>query len=246
MNGIKILVADSTDDFREALSKTLQGQFRVRACHEGTQALEMLCTFIPDILILDMMLPGLDGITLLQKAAQKGIRPHVIATTNYFSDYMAEAASRFQVCYMMRKPCSPEACAARITDITQHLSLSLAPKSDHRAAVANVLIHLGVPAKLKGYGYLREGIMLFSKDISQPVTKELYPAVAEKFNCTGEQVERAIRSAIQNAYKSGDQEAWRLFFPDVTHDGHHCPTNSEFIARLTEVLMLEDDGDLRS
>lgn len=241
MNGIKILVADSTDDFCAALSQTLQGQYRVRACQEGTQALEMLCTFLPDILILDMMLPGLDGITLLQRAAQRGIHPHVIATTNYFSDYMAEAASRFQVCYMMRKPCSAEACAARITDITQHLSLTFAPKADLRAAAANVLIHLGVPAKLKGYGYLREGIVLFSRDVSQPVTKELYPAVAGKFGCTGEQVERAIRGAIQNAYKSGDNEAWRVFFPECSRDEQHCPTNSEFIARLTAALMLEEN-----
>lgn len=237
MNNLKVLVADSTEEFCRTLAKALQGQYRIKTCQEGTKTLEILRTFVPDVLILDMMLPGLDGITLLQQAAQQGMHPMVLAMTNYFSEYIADAAGRFNVCYMMRKPCSAEACAARVADITRQLACSSIPREDPRTACTNLLLHLGIPAKLKGYGYLREGIILFARDVSQPVTKELYPAIGAQFDSTGEQVERAIRSAIQNAWRERDREAWQQYFPD----SDKCPTNSEFIARLADVLLLESE-----
>jgi two-component system response regulator (stage 0 sporulation protein A) len=221
------------------LSEALQGSYSIRTCHEGTQALEMLRMFAPDILILDMMLPGLDGITLLQRASEQGLNPTVIAMTNYCSEYISSAAGRFHVSYMMRKPCEAEACAARIMDISQNLMVSAAPKTDPRTQISNILLQLGLSAKLKGYAYLREGILLFSRDATQLITKELYPAIGAKFGSSRDRVERAIRSAIQNAWKNRDHEKWNCLFARSGGYGGRCPTNSEFIARLTDHLMLD-------
>lgn len=238
MNNLKLLVADSAEAFCNALVEKLQDRYNVRACRDGARAQELLQVFAPDILILDMMLPGLDGITLLQRAAQQGLHPAVIAMTNYCSEYMAEAAGRFNVCYMMRKPCSPDACAERTEDIARQLMVTAAPKADPRTSVSNVLLQLGFSAKLKGYGYLREGILLFAEDMSQLVTKELYPAIGAKFYSSGDRVERAIRSAIQSAWESRTGELWTFFFARAEAGTDRCPTNSEFIARMADFLLL--------
>lgn len=242
MSHLKILIADSADDFCTQLAQKLQERYNVRTCRDGIRAQELLATFVPDIWILDMLLPGLDGITLLQRAQQQGLHPAVIAMTGYCSEYMAESAGRFRVCYMMRKPCSPEACAERIEDIALQTVATSAPKADPRTQVSNVLLQLGFSAKLKGYGYLREGVLLFAKDTSQLVTKELYPAIGAKFSSCGERVERAIRSAIRQAWENGEAERWRCYFAQTDAGADRCPTNSEFIARIADHLLLEKEA----
>jgi len=241
MNHLKLLVADSEEGFCSTLEENLRGQYHIKTCHDGTQALEILRLFTPDILILDMMLPGLDGITLLQRASEQGLNPSVIAMTNYCSDYISSAAGRFHVSYMMRKPCEVDACAARIMDISQNLQSSAAPKTDLRTQISNMLLQLGLSTKLKGYAYLREGILLYSQNATQMVTKELYPAIGAKFCSSRDRVERAIRSAIQNAWKNRDNRVWHHYFACPEGLACHCPTNSEFIARLTDYLMLDSE-----
>lgn len=238
MNKLKLLVADCEEAFCTELTDLLQGQYIIKTCVDGAQALELMNTFLPDILVLDMMLPCIDGITLLQKAAQQGLHPTVIIMTSYYSDYISSAAGHFDVCYMMRKPCSADACAARISDISQNILVSSVPKADSRTQISSVLLQLGLSAKLKGYAYLREGILLFAQDMTQMVTKELYPAIGAKFSSSRDQVERAIRSAIQSAWKNRDNEIWRRYFTLADGDHIHCPTNGEFIARLADYLLL--------
>lgn len=240
MSKLKVLIADSAEDFCCALQKNLEENYLVKVCRDGIRAQETLQLFSPDILVLDMLLPGLDGITLLQQAARLGCQPMVIATTGYCSSYITEAAERMGVSYLMRKPCSAEACAQRVEDLAQNLRFSAPPKADPRTLVSNLLLQLGFSAKLKGYGFLREGILLFAGDTEQAVTKELYPAVAQLFHSTGERVERAIRSAIQSAWETGSRQLWRSFFAGA--DGElQCPTNSEFIAAVTDRLLLEKE-----
>ena len=91
MDRKKLLIAEGTEDFRAALTDSLRGAFHLRECGDGNLAMEMLRRFQPDILVLDLMLPGLDGISLLQMAAAAGIRPMVLATTRFVSDYVLEA-----------------------------------------------------------------------------------------------------------------------------------------------------------
>lgn len=242
MSRLKVLIAESAEDFSAALADILQEDYQVRLCRDGIRAQEALQLFRPDILVLDMLLPGVDGISLLQQATALAQPPVILATAGYYSNYIVESAERMGVSYLMRKPCSAEGCAHRIKDLARLLVSSPAPKADPRTLVSNLLLQLGFSAKLKGYGFLREGILLFAQDTKQAVTKELYPAVAQLFGSTGERVERAIRCAIQSAWQSGPHAPWSSFF-DNENAQLSCPTNGEFIARVADRLLLEKELD---
>ena len=228
----KLLIADASEEFRLALADILRGTYTVRLCHEGNQTLEALCSGKPDILVLDLMLPGLDGITLLQKAAEAGVQPMVLATTRFINDYVVEAVERLGVGYVMVKPCDVHAVAARIADMHQHLKAPAVSRPDQRTIVSNMLLTLNVPAKLKGYACLREAILEAVRDPAQQVTKELYPKVAKRCDGNPVQVERIMRTAIASAWERRDEAVWRMFFRPNQHGQLERPTNAAFISTL--------------
>ena len=232
----KLLIADPCDDFRNALADALQSTYRVRTAADGVQCQALLQTFLPDILMLDLMLPGLDGITLLQKAAQEGIRPMVLATTRYLSDYTLSALERLGVSYVMVKPCDIGAAVSRIADLSQPLNVPAPTLADPQASICGILLRLGISSKLRGYRYLREAIALMATDPGQSITKELYPAVAAATGATAAQVERSIRSAVGSAWEHHDRQIWQLYFPQDARGSIPRPTNAAFICRLADDL----------
>lgn len=230
----KLLIADPSEDFRNALVQAFRGAYTVRATAEGEQALNLIQNFQPDILLLDLMLSGIDGITLLQRSAELGIYPKTLAITRYLSDYMLEAAQRLGVGYIMVKPCDISAVIARVTDLTQALVLPPATHADPKSSVTNLLLRLGIPTKLRGYGYLREAIVLMARKPDQSITKELYPTVASMCAATAVQVERSIRSAITTAWSRRDSQTWQLYFPGEGLPCANRPTNATFICQLAD------------
>lgn len=238
MEKTKILIADAAEEFCRALTRVLGNTYRVRCCQDGNAALQILQTFRPDICVLDLMISGLDGITLLQKIAQKGFRPVVLATTRYISEYILGSAERLNVGYLMVKPCDPAAVATRVADMTQRIRLPLFAHPEPRAQVSNMLLSLGVPTKLRGYGYLREAVLLMAKQPAQSITKELYPAVAAGCGATAAQIERSIRSAVKNSWQRQDDTTWQMYFPTGDAGNHRPPTNSEMITCLADRLRL--------
>ena len=244
MEGLKLLIAEGTEDFRLALADALRGAYTLRECCDGIQALEMMRTFRPDVVVLDLMLPGLDGITLLQRAVGDALHPVVLATTRFHNDYVVEAAQELGVAYIMVKPCDVQAAVARLEDLRQRIHMPVVVRQDPVDYVSNVLISLGIPTKLRGYGYLRESILLMAKDPTQSITKVLYPGVAEIYKKENDRIdakhiERSIRSAIEKAWERRDDAMWRKYFPV---DGDGClrrPSNGAFISRLAESLRRE-------
>ncbi len=235
----KLLIADGSAEFRFDLSKALQGCYHIRHTGEGHEALSQLRSFAPDILVLDLMLPGLDGISLLQSAAQFNIHPVVLATTRLLSGYMTQTLERLGVGYVMVKPCDTAAIAARIADLSQNMKTPLLVTPDPKSMISNVLLNLGVPTKLKGYACLREAIQIFAEDPDQTITKQLYSEVASRCNATVTQVERAIRTAIESAWEHQDTQAWRRFFPEGEAGLRARPSNGEFVSRLADYLAAE-------
>ncbi len=232
MDGLKLLIADSSEDFRIALAEVLRGTYCVRECSDGVEALHIIRACPPDVLVLDLMLPGKDGISLLQEVAASGLRPMVLVTTRFTSDYVMDAMGQLGVGYVMRKPCDIQATITRIADLSQRISASMAARSDHGPNVSDMLLSLGIPTKLNGYGYLREAIPLMASDPNQSITKELYPAVAKLFRCEPKNVERSIRSAIATAWEKRDDRIWGMYFSRDGSGGVPRPTNAEFITRL--------------
>lgn len=234
----KLLIADGSEHFRDALADAMRGAYIVRTAWEGNQALELLGSFKPDVLVLDLMMPGLDGITLLERIREMGLRPVVLATTRFASDYVLERLAQMGVGFVMVKPCEVKAAAARIADLTQRMDPPEICQPDQKTAVCNLLLTLGIPTKLRGYPYLREAILLEMGNPGQSVTKELYPAVASACNASAAQVERSIRSAIQTAWMNRDEQIWRLYFQSGPTGTVPRPTNGGFISRLADRLLM--------
>lgn len=235
----KLLIADSGEEFLQALKETLQGTYHVQTCRDGKEALRLLRAYRPDILVLDLMLPELDGISLLQNAMQDQTCPVVLATSSFINEYVLEAAGKLGVSYLIRKPCDIRATAARILDLTQCACCAPLSQADLRSHASNLLLRLGVPPKRAGYRYLREAIPIIAKNPHLSITKELYPAVAALCQSDGNNVEHAIRSAIHAAWEHRDDRLWRLYFPPDASGHIPRPTNAGFILRLADSLDLQ-------
>ena len=236
MEMLKLLIADGTEEFSQALCDALRGVYYVRACADGCEALELLRTYSPDVLVLDLMLPGLDGISLLQQAAAAGMCPTVLATSRFINDYVLDAVDRLGVGYLMMKPCDVHATVARISDLSRRIRRPILTKPDPRTQVSNLLLALGVPTKLRGYAYLREAILIMAANPGQSITKELYPAVGEQCGSTAMHVERSVRSAISSAWEHKDPRLWNIYFPPDGDGREMKPTNAAFISRLAHGL----------
>lgn len=232
----KLLIADGNNEFRDSLAQVLGKGCSVRSCRSGAQALELLHSFRPDILIMDLMLSELDGLTLLQMAIQEGIRPRVLVTANYFSPYVRSVLNRLEVDYCMQKPCSLQAIVCRVTDFLSEAAPAAATEADENDLVASMLLQLGIGAHLDGFRYLCKAIPLFRMDTAQAITKELYVAVGELCNKDPRQVERSIRSAIESAYKRRSDAQWAQYFTPAPGGNVPKLSNGKFIAHLAQRL----------
>lgn len=239
----KLLIADAGEEFRSELAENLKPAYMVHECRDGHQALQMLHSLKPDILVLDLMLPGLDGISLLQEAADAGLQPMVLATTRFVNDYVLDAAERLGVGYVMVKPCEVRATVSRIADLTQRLKAPSVSRPDPKTLVANVLLSLSIPTKLKGYACLREAILEAMRDPTQQLTKEIYPKVGELCEGNGVQVERAIRSAIKAAWNKREERVWRLYFRPNMEGVLERPTNAAFIFGIANRMAMDQNGE---
>ena len=217
--------------------------YYVRTCRDGQEALDLMHSFGPDIVILDMMLPRLDGITILEKAIASGICPVVLATTSLVTEYLMDSAAGLGIGYVMRKPCDVDATVARLNDLNQRIRPQIVTRPEPRVCVTNVLRTLGVPTKLNGYSYMREAVLILAQDPEQTVTKELYPAVAARCGCASTNVERSIRSAIESTWKKRDERVWRQYFPPAGDGVCRRPTNAEFLTRIADSLALSGSAE---
>lgn len=223
-----LLIADSSDEFRTALSDILQNQFQIRSCKTGREVLSCALKKPPQVLLLDLMLPELDGFSLLSALHEANIFPAVIAVTQLISDYIICRITQLKVSYLLVKPCDIASAAQRVLEIGRSQSSEIG-RVDPRKRVGNALLDLGVSAKLNGYQYLLESILMMLDDPDLSITKELYPAVGTLCKTSGMLVERSIRSAVDSAWRRRDERVWRKFFrPDSTGTIVR-PSNTVFI-----------------
>lgn len=218
----RVLIADPSEDFRRSLAEAIQAESGLEAvgfAEDGIEALALTAELKPDILLTELVLPKLDGLTLLRRLPETGASPRVVVVSGFWSSRVVSECSELGACYFVPKPCDTAA-------LLQNLHQIAAPVS--------------VPAHIKGYQYLREAIILTinDMDIINAVTKVLYPEVARKFNTTPSRVERAIRHAIEVAWDRGDIETLQKFFGYTVSNIKGKPTNSEFIAMIADCLSL--------
>lgn len=238
----KLLIADGSEDFRIALADALEGIYYVRSCATGREAISMLRSFNPDILVVNLMLQEIDGISLLEAAVREDIRPMVLATIPFKNDYILDTLDRIGVDYAMQRPCEIPAVVARVRDLSRRLDPYGVTSPDSETQVANLLLSLGIPTRLAGYQQVKTAILLKAKKPNMALTKELYPAVAEICGGQAEYMERTIRTAVKKAWRKRDPQVWQAYFPSRPNGSGKCPSNGTFISRLAECLRTGDRG----
>lgn len=226
----KLLIADSSDIFMDALTSALKNRFHILTCSDGSDLAGLLDQYRPDVLILNLLLPHTDGITALKAAS---FHPSVIlAITMHMSSYLERTVTELGIDYTMIAP-SVAAVVQRLED----LMLCYTPPEDSTDLDAQTLHHLhllNIPTHLAGYRMLCLALPLYARK-SQPLTTMLYPELARLTGCgDGRSVEHAIRKAIHAAWQQRDNAIWRKYFS--ISDCAPCPTNKEFLCRLAEIL----------
>ena len=244
-----VIIADNTEEFCSSLSAALQkaGGFQVLGtATDGEQALRMVTERKPDILVLDLMLPKRDGLSVLKTISTMERRPITLATSGFITEFVASAAANLGVRYLTLKPCDMQALVDRLEEIrggenARKMPAKQPDKTSIETMVTGIIHEIGVPAHIKGYQYLREAIIIAvgDMDVINAITKVLYPQVAKTFQTTPSRVERAIRHAIEVAWDRGDLDTLQRFFGYTVNSTKGKPTNSEFIALIADKLQLQ-------
>ena len=231
----KLLITDSDPALCRTLADALGREFCVFSCCDGNAALEIALRECPELMILDLTLPGMDGITLLQKLREASQPTLVLATTVFTSHYVTQCLQSLNVQYLVRKPCTAEMLIQHIRSLSQ-VSKALfdrIPMLHDRAS--DLLQEFKISPRHYGCAYIISSILVTLCQPDIRVTKELYPYVGHLHNTTGKLVERDIRNAIEVAWRDRDPAIWQAYFPAETARGKH-PTNRVFIARLADHL----------
>ena len=263
---IRVLIADPNREFQKLMTAELSREGDMEAADvasDGLEALAKIKALSPDVVLLDLVQPRLDGLGVLRRLAAQENAPPVLVLTGFVNAHVIAECARLGAAYFLPKPCDTAELTAHLRQCAQTgnkppagytgQSEPVRPGGDcidHplETVVTDVIHEIGVPAHIKGYQYLREAIILTinDMDIINAVTKVLYPEVAKKFNTTPSRVERAIRHAIEVAWDRGDIEVLQKFFGYTVSNIKGKPTNSEFIAMIADCLSLrQKQGALR-
>lgn len=234
MDAKKILIAESSTEFSAQLCDCLEERFDLEVCHNGLQVKGLLEKFSPAVLVMDLALPGLDGISLLKQISELPQRPRILVTTCFLSPYVEAAIAGFGVDLVVLKPCKVDILAERILDLTEEEEPRLLMRLRPRSTIASMLMDLNIPAKRRGFVYLELGIRLYMEQPGQGLTKNIYPDVAREHFTQPEAVERAIRQVIHESWDKRDDRVWRMYFASGREGVIPRPTNAEFISRLAE------------
>ncbi|MGN0614313.1 MAG: sporulation transcription factor Spo0A [Porcipelethomonas sp.] len=252
VNKIKVLIGDDSVEYGIACASTLRnmGMYAVTRPKDGGALFETIKNDSPDVVIVDAILPHMDAIELIKKVqALGGKKPEFIVTSSYDNPFIEKQVMQNGAAYFMLKPFDMTSLGDRINALVQGTAPDANDSGgeDMEIVVTEVIHQLGVPAHIKGYHYLREAILasLEDKELLESVTKMLYPTVAKKFDTTSSRVERAIRHAIEIAWDRGNLDTLNSFFGYTVNTCKGKPTNSEFIALITDKLRLQHKPALK-
>lgn len=243
-----VLIADADEQFRNELAEALESseEFTVMGvAADGEEALQMLHTKQADILIMDLLLPKIDGLTVLEHVRNLWYRPKVLITSAFISQYVAVTAMRMGAQELLPKPCSVDSVVKNLQRMENGeaggpVIFLWNGEQTVETLVTSILHEIGVPANIKGYLYLREAIVLAvnDKDKNNAILKNRYDEVAGIFDTTAERVEHAIRHAVEVAWDRGDLDTLQRFFAYTVSNTKGKPTNSEFIAIVADQIRL--------
>ncbi len=259
MKKIKVCVVDDNRELVGLLEDYISSQDDMEIAgiaHNGQDCLDLLESTDTDVLVLDIIMPHLDGLAVLERLRElkKGAIPNVIMLTAFGQEDVTKKAVELGASYFILKPFDMENLGNHIRQVSGKSSQvsRKVPAGNYRqhtehkprnldASITSIIHEIGVPAHIKGYLYLREAISMVYNDIELlgSITKVLYPDIAKKYNTTASRVERAIRHAIEVAWSRGNIDSISSLFGYTVSMSKAKPTNSEFIAMVADKLRLE-------
>ncbi len=253
---LKVLVADDNKEFSDLLIDFLSQQPGIEIignAFNGKEALTLVKETKPDVLLLDIIMPHLDGLGVLEQLNNVDLdeRPKIIMLTAFGQEAITQKAVELGASYYILKPFNMDVLADRIRQLgnstvskrsntVNRISQTRPKKKDLQEEVTSIIHEIGIPAHIKGYLYLREAILMVVEEVELlgMVTKVLYPRIAENFETTPSRVERAIRHAIEVAWSRNNIDTIKKFFGYTINTERGKPTNSEFIALVADRLRL--------
>lgn len=261
MEKLNVGIADDNENMVRLLSDIVGRDEELQVigtAKDGEEAYEMIKTKEPDVVLLDIVMPKLDGLGVIDKVNRdKSLKkhPNFIMVSAIGQESVTEDAFRLGADYYIMKPFDKDIIVSRIKMVKNHRNKKV---NENRRVnpyestktfnmrnlegdVTNIIHEIGVPAHIKGYQYLREAIVMSVNDIEMlnSITKILYPTIAKKYQTTSSRVERAIRHAIEVAWSRGKMDTIDELFGYTIHNGKGKPTNSEFIALIADKIRLE-------
>ncbi len=259
MGRLNVAIADDNERILEILEEIVrndEGLTLVGKASNGEDMYQIIKNKEPDVVLLDLIMPKMDGLSvmeLIQEDRTLKKTPDFIIITAVGQERITEDAFKRGANYYIMKPFNNEMVLKRIKDThreIKHVKKMTADVSEVRGKmgeeslenrVTNMIHEIGIPAHIKGYHYLRDAIMMAVEDMDvlNAITKVLYPTVAKKYRTTSSRVERAIRHAIEVAWSRGKLDILDELFGYTVSNGKGKPTNSEFIALVSDTIRLE-------
>ena len=248
MEKIKVLIIDDNINLTEMIKEYFKNNKQIEVvdcCYDGNEGIKKIQESDEkyDIILLDLIMPKKDGIGVLEELKKKNISKNIIVETSYNNQEVIRNVSEYGVNFYILKPFELDDLEKRILDVfkknnTKNIDLY---HNNLEISITKILHELGMPAHIKGYQYIRDGIIMIynNPEIIGGITKELYPDVATKYNTTVSRVERAIRHAIEVSWNRGNWDLMEEIFGHSVDIDKAKPTNSEFIVTIADKLRLE-------
>jgi two-component system response regulator (stage 0 sporulation protein A) len=257
--GINIIIADNDCELmaKQIKNSSMAGEINIMdTVKDGELAISSIKKYKPDIVLIDICIQTVDGLGVIEQISEDESCRDIsfIVVTSVGSQRLIKCAFDIGATFYMLKPYNVESLVLRVRQLyqnnrtlneTEMISTKEAegykPYSNIESDVTDIIREIGIPANIKGYQYIREGIIMAVNDVNMLnyITKLLYPTIAKKYKTTSSSVERAIRHAIEVAWNRGQIDVINDMFGYTVNAGKGKPTNSEFIALIADKLRIE-------
>lgn len=246
-NNLKVLLTGEGSEFGRNCANVLRtyGCDVTLIAKDGKLLLSKLESTGADVIVMDAFMANLDALGVISELKDKKSETLIMVMSSSDNQRFEQEVLAAGADYYFLKPFDIDILAKRITQLTgwsreKGGAVNSVGSNDLEVTVSEIMHQIGVPAHIKGYRYLREAIMLSINDseMMNSVTKLLYPTVAKMYSTTSSRVERAIRHAIEVAWDRGDVDVLSSYFGYTIQNTRGKPTNSEFIAMISDKLRL--------
>lgn len=264
MNKVSLVLVEANDALRNSMIEYFQNCDDIElldTASDGKEGCDKISSLKPDSVILDVVLPSIDGYAVMERASMLNKKPVFIVYSAMSTDGFVSKAVKMGADYFMIKPCEMPMLKDRLMEVYSYnqsvkqrtkkdLGLYM-PETKYSAKnyytkslderITNIFITVGIPPHIKGYSYLREAVKMAvdEPEIINSITKRLYPSIAGRFDTSASKVERAIRHAIEVAWNRGKMENVNSLFGIKIYSNNDKPTNGEFIALIADKMLLE-------